>query len=52
LRAVCDGQGKPLILPLTEGQVSDHRGAATVPPDPPDADVLIADKGHDSFSSR
>jgi transposase len=37
-----------LILLLTEGQVSDYRGAATVLPDLPDADVLIADKGHDS----
>jgi hypothetical protein len=30
LNAVCDGDGKPLILLLTEGQVSDYRGAATV----------------------
>jgi len=27
---VCEGEGKPLILLLTEGQVSDYRGAATV----------------------
>ena len=33
-----------MILLLTEGQVSDYRGAATVLPDLPDADVLIADK--------
>ena len=37
-----------MIPLLTEGQVSDYRGAATVLPDPPDADVLIADKGYDS----
>jgi putative transposase len=37
-----------LILLLTEGQVSDYRGAATVLPDLPDADMLIADKGYDS----
>ena len=37
-----------MILLLTEGQVSDYRGAATVLPDLPDADVLIADKGYDS----
>ena len=48
LHAVCDGEGKPLILLLTEGQVSDYRGAATVLPDLPDANVLIADKGYDS----
>ena len=48
LHAVCDGDGKPLILLLTEGQVSDYRGAATVLPALPDAEVLIADRGYDS----
>ena len=37
LHAVCDGDGKPPIMLLTEGQVSDHRGAAmmfnALPPD-------------------
>lgn len=33
---------------LTEGQVSDYRGAATMLPCLPDADMLIADKGYDS----
>ena len=37
-----------MILLLTEGQVSDYRGAATVLPALPDADVLIADRGYDS----
>ena len=37
-----------MILLLTEGQVSDYCGAATVLTDLPDADVLIADKGYDS----
>jgi transposase len=37
-----------LILLLTEGQVSDYRGAATVLQTLPDAEVLIADKGYDS----
>jgi len=45
---VCDADGKPLILLLTEGQVSDYRGAAAVLPALPDADVLIADRGYDS----
>ncbi|QIE55662.1 transposase [Pikeienuella piscinae] len=45
---MCDGDGKSLILLLTEGQVSDDRGAATVLPVLPDADVLIADRGCDS----
>ena len=37
-----------MILLLTEGQVSDYRGAATVLPNLPNADRLIADKGYDS----
>jgi transposase len=37
-----------LILLLTEGQVSDYRGAATVLPALPDAKVMIADRGYDS----
>jgi transposase len=48
LHAVCDADGKPLILLLTEGQVSDYRGAATILPTLPDANMLIADKGYDS----
>jgi putative transposase len=52
LHAVCDGEGKPLILLLTEGQVSDYRGAATLLPALPEADVLIADRGYDSDRFR
>lgn len=48
MHAVCDADGKPLILLLTEGEVSDYRGAATVLPALPEADALIADKGYDS----
>ena len=48
LHAVCDSAGKPLILLLSEGQVSDYRGAASVLPALPSAKVLIADKGYDS----
>ena len=48
LHAVCDGDGKPLILLLTEGQVSDYRGAATMLPALPEAGRMIADKGYDS----
>ncbi len=33
---------------LTEGQVSDYKGAATVLPALPDADLLIADRGYDA----
>ena len=37
-----------MILLLTEGQVSDYRGAATVLPASRTPTVLIADKGYDS----
>ena len=47
LHAVCDSG--PLIMLLTEGQVSDYRGAATVFGALPKADALIADKGSDRF---
>jgi transposase len=47
--AVCDAGGKPLILLLTEGQVSDYRGAPTVLEALPlDATSMIADRGYDS----
>ena len=49
LHAVCDGDGKPLILLLTEGQVSDYEGARRVFGHlPPDAATLIADRGYDA----
>ena len=37
-----------MIFLITEGQVSDYRGAATVLRTLPDAKVLIADKGYGS----
>ena len=36
------------MLLLTEGQVSDYKGAATMLPAMPDAPVLIADRGYDA----
>ena len=48
LHAVCDGDGRPLALLLSEGQVSDYKGAATLLSALPDAHVLLADKGYDS----
>ena len=50
LHAVCDG--KPVVLLLTAGQVSDYRGADTVLDALPEAAVLIADKGYDSDRLR
>lgn len=46
--AVCDGQGRPIILLLSEGQMSDHRGAALLLEKLPHAKVLLGDKGYDS----
>ncbi len=48
LHAVVDGDGKPLILLLTEGQMSDHKGARMMLDALPAASVLIADRGYDS----
>jgi transposase len=36
------------VLLLTEGQVSDYKGAATMLPAMPAAPVLIADRGYDA----
>ncbi len=33
---------------LSDGQMSDHKGAAMILPSPADADVLIGDRGYDS----
>lgn len=41
-----------MILLLTEGQVSDHRGASLIFSFLPDAEVLIGDKGYDSDAFR
>jgi transposase len=52
LHAVCDGAGPPVIFLLTEGQMSDHKGAALIYPMLPEAETLIADKGYDSDAFR
>jgi len=52
LHVVCDEDGKPLVLALTEGQVSDVKGADLVLDDLPEAEVLIGDKGYDSDKLR
>lgn len=47
LHAVCDGQGRPLVMLLSEGQMSDYKGAALMFDAMPKARELIADKGYD-----
>jgi transposase len=48
LHAVCDGAGRPLVMLLTEGQMSDHKGAFLLLSSLPNARELLGDKGYDS----
>lgn len=43
-----DGNGKPLIFLLSEGQMSDYKGAALVLDSLPPAKEMLADRGYDS----
>jgi len=47
---VCDGQGRPLILLLSEGQMSDYKGAALMIDAFPKAKVLLGDRGYEGLS--
>ena len=42
------GAGKPLVMLLSEGQMSDHKGAWFLLESLPPASTLIADRGYDS----
>ena len=48
LHAVCDGLGRPLIMLLSEGQMSDYKGAALMIDAFPKAKALLGDKGYDA----
>src|SRR6202522_2743736 len=48
LHAVCDSNGRPLVMMLSEGQMSDFKGAALMLPAMPKARELLADKGYDA----
>ena len=48
LHAVCDGHGRPLIMLLSEGQMSDYKGAALMLPVLLKAAELLGDKGYDA----
>ena len=53
LHAVCDGEGRPVALCLTEGQMSDHKGAKLLYPALPERPcIMIGDKGYDSDEYR
>jgi hypothetical protein len=48
LHAVCDDKGRPLIMLLSEGQMSDYKGAALMIDAFPKAKALLADRGYDA----
>ncbi len=48
LHAVCDGRGRPLILLLSEGQMSDYKGAALMIDALPRAKAMLGDRGYDA----
>nr|WP_194300416.1 IS5 family transposase [Acetobacter farinalis] len=53
LHAMCDGQGRPIRLHLTAGQVSDFKGADVLLADLPDeTEEVIGDGGYDSNQIR
>ena len=52
LHTVCDDTGRPIIMLLSEGQMSDHKGASLVLAALPPAKTLIADRGYDSAAFR
>ncbi len=45
LHTLCDNQGRPVRLYLTEGQRSDFQGAEVLLKNLPKAETLIGDKG-------
>ena len=48
LHAVCDGEGRPLVMLLSEGQMSDYKGAALMLDALPPAKALLGDRGYDA----
>ncbi len=51
MHAVCDGEGQPLILLLSEGQMSDHKGARLMVDALPTAFSLLGDKAMTAIGS-
>jgi transposase len=52
LHTLCDKQGRPIRLHITEGQRSDFEGADVLLKDLPKAETLLEDKGYDSDKIR
>ncbi len=49
---MCDGQGRPQVLLLSEGQMSDYKGAALMLDALPPAKELLGDRGYDANGFR
>ena len=45
---MCVGKGRPLVMLLIEGQLSDYKGVALMLPVLPRVRVFLADKGYDT----
>ena len=45
---MCDSEGRPIILLLSEGQMSDYKGAALMVDALPRVTVPLGDKGYDA----
>ena len=43
---MCDGEGRPLVMLLSEGQMSDYKGAALMLDALPPAEALLGDRGY------
>ncbi len=50
--SVCYGRGRPVVMMLTEGQISDHKAAALLFDALANAKELLGDKGYDSDRFR
>ncbi len=48
LHSVCDGQGRPVLLHLTAGQISDYTGARKLLGELPAAKTLVGERGYDA----
>ncbi len=45
---MCDDKGRPLVLLLSEGQMSDYKGAALMIDALPGAKAMLGDRGYDA----
>lgn len=45
---MCDGKGRPLVMLLSESQMSDYKGAALMIDVLPSAKALLGDRGYDA----